>query len=282
MVKVSVLMPVYKTDEKYLREAIESILNQTFTDFEFLILDDCPEDDREYIIKSYKDERIVYAKNEKNLGITPTRNKLINMAKGEYLAVFDHDDISLPERLAKQVEYLDNYLDVGVVGCKVQYMNSKKQSGKITEDRDIKRALMHNCAIMHPASMIRKSVLKDNNISYEEKYTPSEDYALWCRLIKYTNFHNLKDILFLYRGGKGNTSNLQKDKMAKATIEIRAFVQTENKVLLEEFKQTATHISRYKLFGVIPLITVKSKGNKISIHLFEVIPLLKIRNSIKI
>ena len=104
MPKVSVLMPVYKTDENYLREAIESILSQTFEDFEFLILDDCPEDDREEIIKSYKDKRIKYSKNETNLGITRSRNKLIDMAKGEYLAVFDHDDISLPERFQKQVQ----------------------------------------------------------------------------------------------------------------------------------------------------------------------------------
>ena len=92
MPKVSVLMPIYKTNEKYLKEAISSILNQSYTDFEFLILDDCPEDTREEIVKSFKDKRIKYFKNERNLGITPSRNKLIDMAKGEYLAVFDHDD----------------------------------------------------------------------------------------------------------------------------------------------------------------------------------------------
>lgn len=103
MPKVSVLMPVYKTQEEHLRQAIESVLNQTYADFEFLILDDCPDDTREDIVKSYQDKRIKYSQNEKNLGITPSRNKLIDMAQGEYLAVFDHDDISLPERFAKQV-----------------------------------------------------------------------------------------------------------------------------------------------------------------------------------
>ena len=94
MTKVSVLMPVYKTNEQYLREAIASILNQTFTDFEFLILDDCPNDTRERIVKPYEDKRIKYSINEKNLGISASRNKLIEMAQGEYLAIFDHDDIS--------------------------------------------------------------------------------------------------------------------------------------------------------------------------------------------
>ena len=81
-VKVSVLMPVYRTKESYLRTAIESILNQTFQDFEFLILDDCPNDTREDIVKSYHDSRIKYFKNNKNLGITPSRNKLIELAQG--------------------------------------------------------------------------------------------------------------------------------------------------------------------------------------------------------
>ena len=99
MLKVSVLMPVYKTPEKYLREAIESILAQTFTDFEFLILDDCPTDKTcEAIINSYSDSRIKYQKNPENLGISGTRNKLLSMAKGEYIAVMDHDDISMPDR----------------------------------------------------------------------------------------------------------------------------------------------------------------------------------------
>lgn len=120
MVKVSVLMPVYKTKEEYLREAISSILNQTFTDFEFLILDDCPDDDREKIVKSYQDKRITYFKNEKNLGISASRNKLIDMAQGEYLAIFDHDDISMPTRLEKQVVYLDEHPEIGVVSSFIE------------------------------------------------------------------------------------------------------------------------------------------------------------------
>ena len=114
MPKVSVLMPIYKTNEVYLRAAIESILSQTFTDFEFLILDDCPDESREKIIASYSDERIKYTKNSCNLGISASRNKLIDMAQGEYLAVFDHDDISLPERFAKEVAYLDANPQCGV------------------------------------------------------------------------------------------------------------------------------------------------------------------------
>ena len=124
--KISVLMPVYKTDKRHLKEAIESILQQTFSDFEFLILDDCPEDSREDVVKSFNDKRIKYFKNEKNLGITKARNKLIDMAKGEYLAVFDHDDLSMPTRFEKQVQFLDENADCGVVGCNIESFPQKR------------------------------------------------------------------------------------------------------------------------------------------------------------
>ena len=120
MPRVSVLLPVYNTRPEHLREAIDSILAQTFADFELLILNDCSTNtDVEEVVKSYTDPRIVYAVNERNLGISPSRNRLLDMAQGEYLAVMDHDDISLPERFEKQVAFLDAHPDVGIVGCQV-------------------------------------------------------------------------------------------------------------------------------------------------------------------
>ena len=111
MPKVSVLTPIYNTEPEHLRQAIESILNQTFTDFEFIILNDSPwNTEIEDIVLAYKDARIKYVKNDKNIGISKSRNKLLSLASGEYLAIFDHDDISLPTRLEKQVDFLDkNY-----------------------------------------------------------------------------------------------------------------------------------------------------------------------------
>lgn len=282
MPKVSVLMPVYKTNEKYLREAIESILGQTFTDFELLILDDCPEDTRESIVKSYNDKRIKYAKNEHNLGITPSRNELIDMASGEYLAVFDHDDVSMPERLAKEVAYLDEHKDVGVVSCEVKRIVKQTVSTNPIEDHEIKLALMRTCAINHPASMIRKSVLIDNNIRYEEEFSPSEDYALWCRLIPYTKFHNIPEVLFNYRDHADNTSHHQEAKMQNATYAIWSFVKIANPVLYEEFLLKAKHTTRWRLFGFIPLITKIDKGNRSKVYLFEKIPLFTSKTTIKL
>lgn len=280
--RVSVLMPIYNTKEEYLRTAIESILNQSFTDFEFLILDDCPDNPREDIVKSYKDKRIKYSKNERNLGITPSRNKLIEMAKGEYLAIFDHDDISLPERLEKEVAYLDGHSEVGVVSCVVKQIVRSRLSENPTEDHDIKLALMRTCAINHSAAMIRKSVLIDNNIRYEEEFSPSEDYALWCRLIPYTKFHNLPEVLFHYRDHKDNTSHNQANKMLNATYAIWSFVKVNNPEIYEEFLLKAKHVTRYRLFGIIPFITKIKQGNIVKTYFLEKIPLFTTKQTIKL
>lgn len=282
MPKVSVLMPVYKTNEKYLREAIESILGQTFEDFEFLILDDCPEDDREEIIKSYKDKRIKYSKNEKNLGITPSRNKLIDMAKGEYLAVFDHDDVSLPERFEKQVQYLDEHQDVGVVSSNVKNLIKNRISINPIDDYNIKMALVRTCALCHPAAMIRKSVLINNNIRYEERFSPAEDYALWCRLIPFTNFYNIPEVLFHYRDHAENTSHKQKEKMQQATLSIWSFVKVENPALHEEFLLKAKRTKRTRLFGFIPFLTTITQANRTKTYLFEKILLFTTKEVIKL
>ncbi|WP_096014124.1 glycosyltransferase family 2 protein [Campylobacter lanienae] len=282
MPKVSVLMPVYKTNEKYLKEAIASILNQTFTDFEFLILDDCPDDTREEIVKSYNDNRIKYSKNEKNLGITPSRNKLIDMAKGEYLAIFDHDDISLPTRFEQQVKYLDEHKDVGVVSCTIKFIDRDELLQYPTNDTDIKLALIGYCALSHSASMIRKSILINNNIRYEEAFSPAEDYALWCRLIPFTNFYNIPEVLFHYRDHAENTSHKQESKMRQATFAIRDFVKNDNPGLYGDFLLKISYINRIKLFGFIPLFKIIKQANRIKIYLFSKVLLFKSKSTIKL
>ena len=112
MVKVSVLVPFFNS-EAQLKSSIDSTLNQTFTDFELILLNDGSTDGSEDVVKSYNDTRIRYYKNEKNLGLSRSRNRLLELARGEYLAIMDNDDFSMPERFAKQVAYLDKNSDVG-------------------------------------------------------------------------------------------------------------------------------------------------------------------------
>ena len=278
--KVSVLMPIYRTKEEYLREAIESVLAQTFADFEFLILDDCPEDDREKIVKSYKDKRIKYFKNEQNLGIAKSRNKLIDMAKGEYLAVFDHDDISLPERLEKEVAYLDEHPDVGVVGSWREDFPGGEVYKFPEDDLEIRKLLTDICAITHSASMIRKSVLMDNNIRYEEEFSPSEDYALWIKLTEFTKFHNIQEVLFKYRIYNGNTSHNQISKMYKATKRLHLWIRNKYPFIYQDYINDRTKVFKLKLFQVIPLLKVKINHNKMTFYLFYIFPFMMLSRKV--
>ncbi len=269
--KVSVLFPVFNTKEEYLKEAIESILSQSFSDFEFLILNDASTNNAEEVIKSYTDPRIKYFKNEKNLGISRSRNNLIDLSKGEYLAVMDHDDVSLANRFQKQVDYLDNNPDVGVVSSYVGYIHRKGRIDKNPiKHEDICMALFARCgSLIHPASMIRKSILIDNNLKYENEFTPAEDYALWCRLMTHTRFHNIPEILFLYRKHSSNTSKTQAEKLEKSVIRVHAFLEIENPILYKKFLLTATQLREFRLFGCIPVLKIEKQRNRIRIYLFQ-------------
>lgn len=276
--KVSVLTPIYNTNPEHLREMIESILNQTFTDFEFLILNDSPENiELDKIVKSYKDERIKYFKNEKNLGITPSRNKLLKMARGEYIAIFDHDDISVPTRLAQEVEYLDTNPHIGVVSGWLQYFGDRTDILKNPEhDLKIRTYLTQMCCVAHTAAMIRKSILVENNIEYEGFYTPAEDYRLWARLMDVTHFYNIQGVLVKYRWNNTNVSVKYANTMCLHGEEIALDIRTRFPAYWELFnKQSNANrtLIRLRLFGIIPILKIKNNW----LLLFECIPLLKLK-----
>lgn len=281
MVKVSVLMPVYNTDNTILKQTIESILNQAFTDFEFLIVNDCSSDENvEKIVLEYqqKDSRIKYFMNEKNLGISGTRNKLIDLSQGEYLAVMDHDDISLPNRFEKQVEFLDKNLEVGVVSSWYEIFPETKFVKYPTNDFDIKVNLMRNCTLLHPASMIRKSVLIENNLKYEADFSPAEDYGLWIRLIKLTKFANIPEILFKYRVHGNNESIKQNTKMLNRTYFINKIIKKELPDLLELSNNILGTTKYIKLFNTIPFLKITEKYNIKEYKLFDVFTILSIKH----
>ncbi len=283
-IKVSVLMPIYQTDKKHLREAIQSILDQTFTNFEFLIINDSPEDHAlDSLVEEFqrRDARIHYTKNAHNEGITPSRNKLIEQARGEYLAVMDHDDISLPQRFERQVAFLDAHSDYGVVGSYIEEFPHRKIVTKPVENHDIELSLMTSCAIHHPASMIRRQLLLDHHLLYEEQFSPAEDYALWCRLLPHTKFYNIAEVLLLYRVHQHNTSKTQKGKMQRATLAIYAFVKRDNPALYATFEQVTSKITRVKLFSLIPLLTICDSKQSVSVRLFGFIPILSYKTRLK-
>ncbi|MBW7675615.1 glycosyltransferase family 2 protein [Chryseobacterium chendengshani] len=207
--KISVVMPVYN-GEKYLKEAIDSILNQTLIDFELLIINDGSSDHTESIVKSYMDDRIVYLKNEQNIGLIKTLNKGLDLARGEFIARMDQDDISLPERFEKQISVLEKNPEIGVCGTWFTLFreNQEDQIIKHPESNDsIKIGLLTSCLVGHPTVMIRKMAIGDYR--YDINYQAAEDYELWTRLIKITGFHNIQESLLRYRFHHTNMSVLE-------------------------------------------------------------------------
>ena len=219
--KVSVLLPVYNA-APYLREAVDSILNQTFTDFEFLIIDDGSTDASGEIIETYRDPRIVYVKNERNLGLVGTLNKGIDLAKGEYIARMDADDVSLPERFAKQVGFMDSHPEVGACGTAYTFFGDSNH----TEVRpaDYRRAftlLASTPCLGHPTALIRKEVLTDYGIRYEGTFEYAADYALWIRLSRISCLCSLPEPLLLYRWHSSNMSKTDESRtLARAKARI--------------------------------------------------------------
>ena len=223
--KVSVLMPNYN-GEKYLIEAIESILSQSFTNFEFIIIDDGSSDDSWKMIQNYakKDKRIVAVKNKKNLKICKTLNKWITLAKWEYIARMDSDDISMLDRFEKQVKFLDDNPDVWIVGWTMDMIDESwstysKREYNLT-DSEIRSKLFRYSPFCHPVVMIRKSTL-DKSGWYDNQLVYSEDYDLYFRLWMHAKFWNLTDTLIRYRMYRWNSTTKKLKQMERGTIKIR-------------------------------------------------------------
>lgn len=199
MPKVSVVMPAYNA-EKYIQEAIDSILNQTFTDFEFIIIDDGSTDRTVDIIKSYTDPRIRFYQNEQNMGVASTLNRGLDLSTGEYIARMDSDDISLPERFDKQVAYMDTNPGVAVVGAGIQLFGAKHGKRLFSPDYErLKVDLLFGCCFAHPAVMMRSACFGNEKVQYDENFNKMEDFDLWVRTAEIYEMASLQDVLLKYR-----------------------------------------------------------------------------------
>lgn len=200
---VSVVMPVYNTKEEFLREAIESVLSQTYDNFEFIILDDGSTNNAPEVISSYKDKRIIYVKHE-NMGVGKTRNRGFELAKGEFVAAVDSDDISLPERFEKQVKFLQENPDVSIVGSWFECFPELKLIKHLEEVRFLD--VLYGCCIANPTAMFRIEDLKKYNLKYTDMKV-SHDYALWAQAVSKVKIKNIQELLVRYRWHGDNISN---------------------------------------------------------------------------
>ncbi len=208
-------MPVYNA-EKFLKEAIDSVLYQTFTDFEFIILNDGSVDSSLEIITSYTDSRIKLIHDGVNLGYCARLNEGLRAASGKYIARMDSDDISLPTRFAKQLNFLESNSNFGLCSTNAIVID---ENNLVINDRmifkdnaPIEWQLLWTNPIIHPSVMLRRSFLENNDLIFNAELFPAEDYDLWCRMASFSKIHLLDDLLFKYRvlNGSAYHSNFQK------------------------------------------------------------------------
>lgn len=217
--ELSVIMPVYNAGN-YLSETIESILNQTHTGFEFIILNDNSTDNSLAIIQRYmaKDSRIILINKLQNMGPASLRNEGFGIAKGEFIALMDADDIALPTRFQKQITLLKNNPEIGVCGTWFTFFGAKKNKIiKHSEQHDnIKVSFLNSCGIGNPTVMLRKDALF--GLQFDDDYVPVEDYDLWSRLLDKTKFYNIQESLLKYRQ---HDANISKTKIENVNRSIR-------------------------------------------------------------
>lgn len=212
---VSVIMPSYNTNSEYIHKAIQSILNQTYTDFELIIIDDGSEPPVCEIISDLKDSRIRIIENKGNCGLPYTLNIGLESASGKYIIRMDADDICTNERLQKEIEFLESYPEIDVVSSYAKSFGAKKiRYSSFTEDRQIKAELLWHNPIIHPTVALRAETIKKYQIKYQ-KGMISEDYDIWSRMAfeNHCRFAVIPEELLYYRIHNGQLTNTKKKKL---------------------------------------------------------------------
>lgn len=214
-------MPVYNASQ-FLNQAIDSILNQTFTDFEFIVINDGSTDNTELIVQSYTDSRIKYFSNPLNLGIVETLNKGIDLARGKYLARMDADDIALPERLEKQYSLMEDNPEIAVCGSQISIINAlgiKTAHPPVSiSNREIKPQLLFYNPFTHPTTFFKTEIIR--KYKYNADYHYAEDYYLLAQIAMEHQVANHPEQLLLYRVHEQNTTSTKAKEMKQAHLKV--------------------------------------------------------------
>ncbi len=252
---ITVLMPVYNC-ENYIFEAVESILKQTYHNFELIIIDDCSTDNTIAKIKEFTDDRIHLIQKEKNSGHTNSLNFGLQIAKGKYIARMDGDDISLPMRFEKQVSFLEANEDVVLCGTQYKVIGTEKVCNHPLSHDEIKVKLLLGSYIAHPTVMFKKEFFDNHNLSYNSEMEPAEDYDLWSRVVFLGRVANLKEVLLHYR--------VHEQQMSKVKNEKQEFLA--NKIRLNLLKKIIYDLSFY---SNIFILSNQVNNKKLDVKLFK-------------
>lgn len=218
---VSVVMAAYN-EEKYIHEAIESILHQTYTNFEFIIINDGSTDRTEEIILSYTDPRIRYVRNEENLRLIASLNKGLALSTGKYIARMDSDDISMPERLQKQVAFMEANPSIGISGAQLVVFGSEDSTMNYPlEHEDLQLRLLITSCFPNNLVIFRNELVKKHTLAFTEGYHHGEDYKFWTQWLQITTGANLPEYLVKYRFHPSSVSHKFKDVQRQTRNRIR-------------------------------------------------------------
>lgn len=227
-VEISVIMPTYNVSITYLKDAVDSILTQTFRDFEFIIIDDGSTNGIWDYLRNLKDERIRLFRNERNQGVTKTLNTGLKLARGKYIARMDSDDISLPTRFERQYSYMERHPDVILCGTRVEgfgdrhYISGGKWRRKLENMEDYRiHLLFANPGPYHPTVFIRNEMLKRNLITYDETLVCAQDYGLFATVSRFGRVVTLDDVLVQYRIHKNQICIAHKESQFQSDKQIQ-------------------------------------------------------------
>lgn len=213
MPKVTVLMPTYN-EEAYVREAVESILQQDYRDLELLVMDDGSSDHTVEIVNSFQDSRIRVMVNDHNLGIAENLNRGLDNIHTEYVARMDGDDISLPQRLSVQIAYMEAHPEIDLCSCGMQLFGEHDAVWVRESDPEkVKVSALFFSPVLHASSLWRRDSFEKKGLRYRQEYVPAEDYDLWTRaLMAGLRLTNLPDVLYRYRIRPAQATILRNEK----------------------------------------------------------------------
>jgi len=214
-------MPVFNA-AAFVQTSIKSILKQSFTGFEFLIIDDGSTDNTVAMVESFTDKRIRLIKNKNNMGVAWTLNRGLDLARGKYVVRMDADDICYRKRLLKQFQFMESNSHVGVAGSWVKYFGDQPPVIDRTPSGPevVKAYMLFDNPIYHPSVIIRKSLLDLNNLRYHSKYSRSEDYELWIRAAEFLSLDNLQEPLLKFRCHNASVTSTDAQTMQDQACEL--------------------------------------------------------------
>ena len=221
MPKVTVILPVYN-GERYLREAIDSVLAQTFSDFELWVFNDGSTDGTVAIVDSYSDPRVKRVDNPQNMGLVATLNRAFAMVESPYIARMDDDDLWHPKKLELQVALLESRPDVGVCGTSIHKFGDTDSVCIFPEESDaLKVGLLFYCMMSHPSVVYRRSMLQETGLTYRQDFFPAEDYKMWVDVLKHSKIYNLQEPLVEYRQHESQICRERKEEQVELERKLR-------------------------------------------------------------